>query len=117
MGHDDRETPWPAPHRAYQRSVGGWHSVPTGGCWPQAAPIRPSDYGTPRPDNWRVSPSLDTPTECGVWPSAPTGDDVVCRTLGETRFGPYLDSELKHMMPGVLPNKLFIYARCNIKLD
>jgi hypothetical protein len=30
------------------------------------------------------SPSLDTPTECGVWPSAPTGDDVICRTLGES---------------------------------
>lgn len=59
--------------------------------------------------------ATNTPT--GLMFAAANHNDVVCRTLGETRFGPYLDSELKHMMPGGLPNKLFTYARYNIKLD
>jgi hypothetical protein len=44
-------------------------------------------------------------------------NDVVCRTFGETRFAPYLDSELQRMMPSALPDKLFSYARYNTKLE
>jgi hypothetical protein len=58
-----------------------------------------------------------TTTPTGLMFAAANHNDVVCRTFGETRFGPYLDSELRRMMPGGLPNKLFSYARYNIRLD
>jgi uncharacterized protein len=59
--------------------------------------------------------ATNTPT--GLMFAAANHNDVVCRTFGETRFGPYLDSELQRMMPGGFPDKLFTYARYNIKLD
>lgn len=58
--------------------------------------------------------ATNTPT--GLMFAAANHNDVVCRTLGETRFGPYLDRELRAMMPGGLPDKLFTYARYNIEL-
>ena len=59
--------------------------------------------------------ATNTPT--GLMFAAANHNDVVCRCLGATRFGPYLDSELQRMMPGGLPDKLFSYARYNIKLE
>ena len=59
--------------------------------------------------------ATNTPT--GLMFAAANHNDVVCRTFGETRFGPYLDSELQRMMPGGLPDKLFSYARYNVKLE
>jgi patatin-like phospholipase/acyl hydrolase len=59
--------------------------------------------------------ATNTPT--GLMFAAANHNDVVCRAFGETRFGPYLDSELQRMMPGGLPGKLFTYARYNLKFD
>jgi hypothetical protein len=59
--------------------------------------------------------ATNTPT--GLMFAAANHNDVMCRTFGETQFGPHLDSELKAMMPGGLPDKLFTYARYNIELD
>lgn len=60
---------------------------------------------------------IATNTPTGLMFAAANHNDVVCRTLGETRFGPYLDSELKDMVSGGLPEKLFTYARYNIPLE
>jgi hypothetical protein len=49
--------------------------------------------------------------------AAANHNDVVCRTFGNTRFGPHLDNELKNMVPGGLPDKLFTYARYNVRLE
>jgi len=59
--------------------------------------------------------ATNTPT--GLMFAAANHNDVVCRTFGETRFGPHLDRELQRMMSGGLPDKLFTYARYNIELD
>jgi uncharacterized protein len=59
--------------------------------------------------------AANTPT--GLMFAAANHNDVVCRTFGDTRFGPYLDSELQSMMPGGLPDKLFTYARYNLQLE
>ncbi len=59
--------------------------------------------------------ATNTPT--GLMFAAANHNDVVCRTFGETRFGPYLDNELMHMIPGGLPDKLFTYARYNVELS
>jgi patatin-like phospholipase/acyl hydrolase len=58
-----------------------------------------------------------TNTPAGLMFAAANHNDVVCRTFGDTRFGPCLDNELGRMIPGGLPNKLFTYARYNINLD
>lgn len=58
-----------------------------------------------------------TKTPAGLMFAAANHNDVVCRALGETRYGPQLDSELQDMVGGGLATKLFSYARYNIELS
>ncbi len=58
-----------------------------------------------------------TKTPSGLMFAASNHNDVVCRSLGETRYGPHLDSELDDMVGGGLSTKLFSYARYNVDLS
>ncbi|MDP9219081.1 MAG: patatin-like phospholipase family protein [Actinomycetota bacterium] len=56
-----------------------------------------------------------TKTPAGLMFAAANHNDVICRALGETRFGSKIDSELGTMVEGGLSD-LFGYARYNVEL-
>ena len=58
--------------------------------------------------------ATNTPT--GLMFAAANHNDVVCRALGQFRFGPFLDNELQYLAEG-LPHQMFAYARYNIELS
>ncbi len=58
--------------------------------------------------------ATNTPT--GLMFAAANHNDVVCRALGQFRFGPFLDNELQYLAQG-LPHQMFAYARYNIELS
>jgi patatin-like phospholipase/acyl hydrolase len=53
----------------------------------------------------------------GLMFAAAYHNDVVCRALADTKFGPHLDAELNDMVGGGLQPKLFTYARYNVELS
>ena len=58
--------------------------------------------------------ATNTPT--GLMFAAANNNDVVCRAIGYTHYGPRLDSELGVLVEGGLPDKLFGYARYNLEV-
>ena len=58
-----------------------------------------------------------TKTPSGLMFAASNHNDVVCRSVGATRYGPPLDAELGDMVGGGLTTKLFSYARYNLDLS
>lgn len=58
-----------------------------------------------------------TKTPSGLMFAAANHNDVVCRSIGDTRYGPKLDSELEDMVGGGLEIKLLSYARYNLDLQ
>jgi hypothetical protein len=57
-----------------------------------------------------------TNTPSGLMFAAANHNDVVCRSLGQVRFGRPIDRELENLTQG-LPGKLFSYARYNVELS
>ena len=58
--------------------------------------------------------ATNTPT--GLMFAAANHNDVICRSLGEVRFGREIDRELEYLRRG-LPVKMFGYARYNVELS
>lgn len=57
--------------------------------------------------------ATNTPT--GLMFAASNHNDVICRSLGDVRFGRKIDRELEYLKRG-LPVKMFSYARYNVRL-
>jgi hypothetical protein len=55
-------------------------------------------------------------TPAGLMFAASDHNDVVCRTLGQTRFGPKVDNELDLAIGGGLDTKLFTDLRYTIEI-